>query len=94
MFLGHKRLRLSIISIILIFLTMSCNFVSALNTKDLLKVTPSPQNTFPTFTINWNVDNQIVFTEQDVSTGSINSHAQNPDFKLTDPAILISNGIC
>ena len=40
MFQVNKWLRLSIISIILIFLTMSCNLCLSLDTQSLKRITP------------------------------------------------------
>ena len=50
MLLTNKRLRLCIISIILIFLTMSCNLMSGIkNAQDLIKaITPTTEATLET----------------------------------------------
>lgn len=90
-----KWLRLSIISIIIIIPTISCNLISTLSTKAQEKTSASAIPAFPTETVPAIANgNQIVFSEADV-TGWINDFsAQNPDFELQDPQVLITNGIC
>jgi hypothetical protein len=96
MLLTNKRLRLCIISIILVFLIMSCNLMSGIkNSQDSMKaITPTaktPSQTLQPLTGN---SVEIVFTEQDV-VGWINKFSsENPDIKLTDPIVTLENGIC
>ncbi len=91
----YKYIRLSIISIILIILTMSCNFITA------IAGTPAPQQTtitseVPTLFVQTtvNLENQIILTENDVTTWINEFSAQNPDIKFNDPKVVINNGLC
>ena len=96
MFLANKRLRLSIISIILVFLIMSCNLMSGIkNTQDLLKViTPTAEISLATLQPSTGNSSEIVFTEQDVVEWINKFSSENPDIKLTDPVVKLDNGIC
>jgi len=72
---------------------MSCNFVSALSAKTI-QITPSPQITAPTIQVNWDVENQIFFTEMDVTNWIEVFSGQNPDFRISEPQVQIGDGLC
>lgn len=91
-----KLFRLSIISIILVILMMSCRAISLIsdNSSKNAQITPTPEIptvAIPTLT---NMVNQIVFTEEDVKTWINELSTQNPDFKISDPQVSLQNGIC
>jgi hypothetical protein len=92
----NKRLRLYIISIILIFLTMSCNLMSGIkNAKYSLKaITPTTEATLEMLQPSSENSNEIVFTEQDVVEWINKFSTENPDIKLTNPVVTLANGIC
>ncbi len=96
MLITNKRLRLCIISIILVFLIMSCNLMSGINnTQDLLKaITPTAETSSRTLQPSSGNSNEIVFTEQDVVDWINKFSSENPDIKLTDPVVTLENGIC
>lgn len=96
MFLVNKRLRLSIISIILVFLIMSCNLMSGIkNTQDLVKgITPTADISLATLQPSTGNSSEIVFSEQDVVEWINKFSSENPDIKLTDPVVKLDNGIC
>lgn len=92
----NNRLRLSIISIILVFLIMSCNLLTGIkNAQDSLKaITPTTEATLENLQPSSGNSNEIVFTEQDVVEWINKFSAENPDIKLTDPVVSLENGIC
>jgi hypothetical protein len=96
MLFTNKRLRLYIISIILVFLIMSCNLMSGINnSQNLLKaVTPTVETPLQTLQPSTANSNEIVFTEQDVVEWIKKFSSENPDVKLTDPVATLENGIC
>jgi len=96
MLLANKRLRLCIISIILVFLVMSCNLMSGIkNNQNLLKaITPTVETPIQTLQPSTGNSNEIVFTEKDVVDWINKFSSENPDIKLTDPVVTLENGIC
>ena len=96
MFQYKNTLRLSIISIILIFLMMSCNLLSGIqNTQDSSKlITPTVITPAGNLQHSTGNNKEIVFTEEDVIKWINDFSAQNPDIKLTDPVVSLENGTC
>jgi hypothetical protein len=96
MLLTNKRLRLCIISIILIILTMSCNLMSGIKkAKDSLKaITPTTEATLETLQLSSGNSDEIEFTEQDVVEWINKFSTENPDIKLKDPVVILEDGIC
>jgi hypothetical protein len=93
MFYKNKRLLICIISIILVFLIMSCNLMSGIkNNQNLLKaITPTVESTLQPITGN---SKEIVFTEQDIVQWINKFSSENSEIKLTDPVVSLENGIC
>jgi hypothetical protein len=96
MLLAKKRLLISIISIILVFLIMGCNLMSGIkNTQDLLKTsTPTTETSIETLQPSSGKSSEIVFTELDVVEWINKFSSENPDIKLTEPVVELENGIC
>jgi hypothetical protein len=76
---------------------MSCNLISAFTgttTPEAKQVTTTPEISTLIVQTSGNSENQVIFTENDVTSWINDFSAQNADFKFNNPQVVINNGLC